>query len=293
MRINVCIPTRGKKAYLQEYVPLLLKRSYMPETRVVLGFDMDDPEGFAFFEHEKVIHSVQPREDSLGAKYNRCAKEWPADLYLMWVDDIEIVTDGWDIVLDAMLSMVPDGIAAFTFGKEPNGEYLPSGFGVTQRVVDAMGFLAPPYFPFWWHNTWVWEVGEIAGRLIPVAIQTKYPKVLPPSPRRDIAFWGRFFDETRHFRVAAGRALIEASDDQAFRKYLYQMRIPRYVRMQEERNKTVRAPSFEAILNAAGTNIPEPIDERHVRLREQAESLLAKGALVPTTKAQLELELPR
>lgn len=263
MRINVCTPTRGKPDRLAEFVSESIRNSVLDTTRFVIGFDEDDKDTFlpTSLDPAKAIVSLAPREDSLGAKYNRCAAAYDADLYVMGLDDVAIATPGWDAKLAAAASYFRDGIGCVYFGKEPHGESLPSMQAATKRLVDLMGFFVVPHYPFWWGNTSLDEIAHMIGRIVEAEdIETRYPTTFDKPERRDVLFWAKFFDDTRPWRERiAERVLREIRKPlmEAFARRNSKLRDPRY------------AGTVERELSA-----DVPLDARHQRLKQQAEQIV-------------------
>lgn len=288
MKINVCVPTRGKQEFLLKYLPMSIKNSALEDTRFVVGFDSDDPTWKECVEamqkwpehlRRKVIVSEEPREDSLGAKYNRCAAVYDADVYVISMDDVGIVTKGWDEMLSSPASQCR-GVGLFGMGKDGNEPY-PSMIAATKGFVELMGGkLVNPYFPgYWWCNTWLDEIGHMTGRyaLLP-DIETKYPERMPATYKNHLAFWAWFFDITRLLRAGIAQSIIEAVGTPLENKrHLVNIR-PDLFKEFEGRNAAlrdpVRAKSILHLDNPGTLYVPEvnPAfdDERHQRLIMQA-----------------------
>jgi len=283
MRINVCVPTRGKPEYIQDFVWETARNATLTETRVILGMDADDHWDSKRNPNRtptNVTLSIEPREDSLGAKYNRCARAYDADLYVMSMDDVAISTKGWDEILVRHAALFKDGIGYLYFGKEMHGERLPSMIAVTRKIVDLIGF-CPEFFPFWWNNTWVDEVATLIGgygrRALGVPIETRYPQgELPEPPRRDVTFWAQFFDLTRPLRIAQAGTLIEAMDDGPTAKAILQATMRPKLRELAVWNSNLRDPDW----GDAMTKVTEPRDARHQRLMDRARAEVEKLAKV-------------
>jgi hypothetical protein len=273
VRVNLCVPTRGKPTHLAEFVGETAGNAMLPDTRIVIGCDDDDAPLFAppglVDNTDQIIWSVAPREDALGAKYNRCAAAYDADLYVMGVDDVAIATPGWDRILAEIAGEAPDGIAFIYFGREPHGEDLPSMIAVTKRAIEIVGF-CPPFFPFWWNNTWVDEIAQMCGRVVRAPIETRYPTEFPEPARRDVAYWARFFEATRVLREQAADRLIAASDDSNLRRrQLAELRAPLLEQL-AARGACLRDEAFAAAM----VRVQAPLDDRHRRLRDRADGLL-------------------
>ena len=131
MALTVCLPTLGRPESLKVAITSLLKTSILDDTRIVIGFNKDDATR-DIQAVEKTIISVEDREDSLGAKYNRCAKAAPADLYVAWADDCITQTQGWDKILTDAAALYPDKCGSIYFGIR-EGSTLPIGWAVTNR----------------------------------------------------------------------------------------------------------------------------------------------------------------
>lgn len=275
MRINLCTPTRGKRDSVLNFVGESISHSVLDSTRVVLGFDDDIPEACLVIS-DKIAISMAKREDSLGAKYNRCADYYPADLYIMGVDDVAIATPGWDRILAETAEVFTDGIGFIYFGKEPHGEDFPSMIVVTERAVDLIGFFCPPYFPFWWNNTWIDEIAQLCGRIVDLrltdGIITRYPKdgEWHEPARRDIIFWAEFFDVTRPLRIETAQRIIAASDTPDWRKRQMRDWQPQLLAWLLKRNSSLRDPVYAEWV----AKVKAPLDARHLRLRVNALRLL-------------------
>lgn len=271
MRVNLCVPTRGKPDHLVDFVGETIANTVLPDTRVVVGSDDDDcsftPKSLA--DTDRIIWSVAPREDALGAKYNRCAKAYPADVYVMGVDDVAIATPGWDSILAEIAAEATDGIAFIYFGSEPHGEDLPSMIAVTKRVVEIAGF-CPPFFPFWWNNTWVDEIAQMCARVVRAPIETRYPTEFPEPARRDVAYWARFFEATRVLRIEAAHRLMKATDDSPLRRRQIAGMQPLLLELLQIRGRRLCDEAFAALVE----RVQAPLDDRHRRLRAKAEDLM-------------------
>lgn len=273
-RINVCVPTRSKLAYLGEYVAETARNALLPGTKVVVGFDFDDPlqatPSAPLFDNPKIIRSTAPREDSLGAKYNRCAKAYDADIYVLAVDDVAIATKGWDEALAKSFELFKDGIGYVYFGKEKNGEALPAMMAVSRKVVDTVGF-CPEIFPFWFNNSWINEVACLIGgygqRVLASPIQVRYPEgELPEPPRRDVSFWAKVFDLTRPQRVQQALKLIEATDHGPTAKAV----LKATMKARAHELSFMHAGLMRPDVGEAMVRVTEEFDARHKRLRDNA-----------------------
>ena len=215
MSVSYCIAARGHPQLLRDSAAITWAMSRRDDTRLVIALDDDDGETIAAAEQlkafagEKIVLSVAPREDTLGAKYNRAWRAHRADLYVIGCDDTAAITEGWDTLL-AGAECFADGIGAVYFGHMPG--VFQGGQAVTGALAEELGYLAAPYFPTWWHDTWLDEIVRMLDRvhLVPVAL-----KAIGPVGRtrglRDIAWWATFFDVMRDERRAQVEGILRSA----------------------------------------------------------------------------------
>ena len=280
MSISLCIPTRGRPGLFREATLEILGNSELSETRVVLGIDTDDAESIAAAGSEEIVRNKQiivstaSREDSLGAKYNRVAAARPADIYVLWADDAVILTKGWDRTIEDAARLFPDGMGVIYFGEIPG--ILQTGIAVTHKFAQKMGFFCVPYFPFWWHDTWVDEIARMTDRIVNVNVAAKCLTELKGTSRgvREIAWWGNFFESTRPQRIQAANAIIEEGTDPPYRKLRLRQIMPDVVTFLSHRNSKCTNPVSAAELEKH-YSFDAPADDRYLRVKQAAEGLLA------------------
>jgi len=277
MKITFCCPTRSKPDILEDFLYETIRNSRLPDTKFVIGIDEDERELYDKCSPspellERTVWHVAPREDSLGAKFNRCATYLDADLYVMGVDDLAIRLKGWDYTLAELAKLFDDGIGMVTFGEQWNEAALPAFQAVTKKWIELNGFFMAPYFPYWWHDTWNLELGELTGRMIHFPCDIRYPEQAPPWSRKDLVFWATFFENTRPMRVEAADRIIAASDSAPWQRYDLKARRPLILDYGRARNAKLRDPRFAA--QHEGGDMVDSHPERHERLKAAAIRLM-------------------
>lgn len=276
MKVAVCLPTRGRPQLVKAAVDGLVQNSTMETTRIVVGCDRDDATepGAALGADTKLIVSLEDREDTLGAKWNRCAAQTDADLYVIWADDITIPTKGWDERLADKASLFNGGVGFVFFGNIPGT--LQTGIAITRRYIDYAGFFCPPYFPYWWCDTWADEMARFTGRMLHADVSATLLQEIAGNSRglREVTFWGNFFQKTRIIRKQAAAAIIGEGDEPAWRKVQIKQYWDDLERRLDARDSPNRDPitakRFEAEL---GFDAPD--DERYQRAKAKAIAFLA------------------
>lgn len=281
MTVALCLPSRGRPELLRACIHNAMKNSEVETTRIVVGLDTDDHDSLHLVEllkdQPKIQVSVCERENSLGEKYNRCAAMVPADVYVLWSDDVCFASKGWDTKIIEMACMYDDSIGAVYFGEIP-GVFQP-GIAVTDEFVKHMGFLSPPFFPFWWQDTWIDEISAMTGRILRADISVACSQGLQKQSRGvlEIDFWAKVFDDTRPMRIKAANSIIDAGHDKLWRKIQLRQNIPQVASALAQRNSILRDP-FHARRLEKHYSFDAPADERYYRLKAAAENMMASLA---------------
>jgi hypothetical protein len=198
------------------------------DTEVVIVLDDDDPQhlNIAAIDPKcswlpRIQRIDGPREDTLGAKYNRGYANAPrAKLYVPFVDTVAIVTPGWDERLYRAAKQFKDKIGAVNFGYQQNPTTLPQMIGLTPGFIKHQGYFMPPYFSFWWHDTWVNEISFLVRRTAYVDAKIgRLPEDKKTRGAREIAFWSACYYELRHERMEIARKIVAASDYPEWQKH--------------------------------------------------------------------------
>jgi hypothetical protein len=289
MSVNLCIATRGRADRLAATIQKTLDTAVLPLTRVAVAIDDDDPDTVqaidrddfrAFAKDQRAMYSIAPREKSLGAKYNRSAMYYPAEVYVLWADDQWIPTPEWDRKLEEAAALFPDGVGIIYFGNVPG--VLQPGIAVTRKYVEKVGYFCPPYFPYWWHDTWIDELGQMIGRIVYVDIDITMNELKGQSRGvREILFWAKFFDTMRVVRRDIALKIIEESDDQPFRKDQLRQHMPALEAALAHRNSILRDPVRAALLESHYAFDAEA-NARYLAIKTEAELIMADLSSVRT-----------
>lgn len=280
-RIAVCVPTRGRPGLWQESLKITLSSAATSSPVAVVGLDVDDDisraasrpaAAMVSIRGDRLIISVEDREDSLGAKYNRCATAArDADIYLVATDDVTIMTPGWDRLVIQECRQFKDGIG-IVFLRNMLG-----GIAVTHKLVELRGYLCVPDFPFWWHDTELMEIGKMIGRLREAPVDTKAMLPFKGNSRgvRDVAFWAKYFDATRPERVAMAERIIDQLDETLPRKAELRLNIPSLCEEFARSNAPLCDPR-NAQEKEEFFSFDAPEDDRYQRIKRTAEKKLAR-----------------
>jgi hypothetical protein len=212
------LASRGNAEQCFKSLTETISHRCMPSTKFVVGLDDDDPQLAQYkdllgsFPAEfNVSYSVGGRPDTIGEIYNRCVAEVMADLYVNAADDLAVMTDNWDGKLLKEAERFPDGIGAIGFGIMPVPSMLPALHAVSRPLIDRMGYFLQTHTPYWWMDTWLFEIAAMIGRLIRLdSINVGISNWQNTRGMRDLTYWAKFFDDLRVERRELAEKIIRS-----------------------------------------------------------------------------------
>jgi hypothetical protein len=261
MNLTLNMATRGRAHLLAETIERTLANVTLATTTMLVNVDEDDgpsrEAAMKFF--PEIAVSVEPREESLGAKYNRALRNAPADIYLTMVDYAPILTKGFDYRVQEAAAIYPDKILC-CYGHWANLSF-PSLQAVTHTLAGKMGFIYPPFFPFWFVDHWLQDVVDMIGREVFVDVEVDCHSRRPDKTTRlrDVAFWSVLYDALYPLRRECAFSIIQGDDFEetpARKRALMQnwTRVNEYAKIL---HRGLRA-DVAGIHDARGTDAPDP-----------------------------------
>lgn len=280
MQLAINLATRGRPGRLLNTISRTLVNIRHPETVFWVAADEDDADTIkaasAFGYPVRV--SIRPREDSIGAKWNRVLEDEPgADVYLPMCDDAPHITPGFDVKILASAAKFPDGICV-VFNHLENASF--TGIqAVTRKLTAMLGWerdpgpqIYPTTFPYWFVDHWLDDVARIVNRIgfADVWLDSVQP---PTQEMRQPEMWATLFDMQRLVRRRIAHAIIDdpSNIDEPWRKETLKDPHPLVEGRSRWINDLVRANSG---LHAwAAQNYPDR-DERYVRIKNRAKDIV-------------------
>lgn len=210
MNLTLCIASRGHPIDLLRVIEETDRRVAHPEL-VTISVAMDDDDDSVTEAPKtrcKIVWDIGKREDSLGEKYNRAATNAPADYYVLGADDNIFVTDDWDQRIRDTIELLPQKFGFVYFGRLDGT--LPTQMALPHELIQAQGFLFPPYFPFWFHDTWTDEIAHLTGRVLWANVEVH--EIGGRGRSRglmEVPFWAKLFETLRPLRIHVGQSLSQ------------------------------------------------------------------------------------
>jgi hypothetical protein len=283
-RIALLIPTRKRPDRLARALRSIEALASRPQQVVaVVGVDDDDQETldapWPALRAVEVRRIIGPRMLTLGHLWNKLARNAEdCDILALSTDDVVMASQGWDAEYRAATACMPKGYGV-AFPRDPVHPGMCTFPIVTRALVQKLGFFVPPWFPFWFHDTWLDEVGILMACRLPLAARIECPEGKGLTlGMRDIPFWAHFMESLRFLRVKAADEILGElyADNPALLISLRQnLRIlPAYL---SARMTGLHDPVRTAHLHATQAD-GEP-DPRYLEARNQAEALLTSLSL--------------
>ncbi len=216
----VILATRGRPQMLSEMFESLRQSTARKDlTSVWLYVDEDDLvtqqsiDRKSFPDPGMPVHwQIGPQTGGLGQCHQVLwqASGRTAQAYVTSVDDAKFDTIGWDEIVRAKYDEYPDGVL-LAFPHDPNtadqATYPIFGSG----WLNALGQIYSGYFPYWFEDKWVDQIGRMAGRCVKLRINLSPIGGKGRTKRmRNLPFWTRFFQLTLEERKGWARKLVLA-----------------------------------------------------------------------------------
>ena len=276
MKITVGLPSRNRPAGLLSVLRAFdaLATGAHEITYAVILDDDDHLTQCAWTDWERagmlpegVRKFVQPRLKTVNARFNFAISQCPADIYSQACDDSFPLAFHWDKLLAGAIDKIP-ALSWQECNDPGNATYLVLG----QKWLDAVGRFYPEYFPFWFADTWIAEVFNIAfAKPIPVVNQLQVGgKRGHTQGMRELKFWFEFYAATRVERIEEAQRIAKAY---GFTLDARKDRADVLKRMEDgDKFQLSRVPLYEASFNS---NLGEP-SEAYKAARYVAEVWMAE-----------------
>lgn len=273
MKITVVLPSRNRPAGLLSVLKVFdALSSGENEITYAVVVDDDDYGTLQQFEDwekagmlpDGVQKFIGARNKTVNARFNEAVKACPAEVYSQACDDAYPLAHRWDKLFQGAKTL--PGFCWQEVNDPANCTYPI----LTDRWVNAVGRFYPEYFPFWFADTWIAEVFNLTfSKPIPVVNQLQVGgKRGQTQGMRDLAFWFKFFAETRVERMEEAKKIAKSF---GFTLDCERDRVGELSRMREgDAYQLTQVPRYETVFKA---NLGEP-SEVYKQAKRNAEEWL-------------------
>lgn len=269
MNLVISMATRGRPDQMVDTIRKSVANWTHPETIMQVQLDHDDPAPLDYLTkqkiHERVLVNVQQREDTIADKWNR-AMSIPAQVYLVVGDDDPYVTPGYDTKILEAAKRFPDGIG-MVYGGLANLSFTGS-VAMTERMAKMLGYIQPPYFPYWFVDHWTDDVARMIGRISYADIRTDQSRAGKTQEFREPWWWATYFDAHYLTRYREAERIINSSYfvcDEWLKELLLANR-PLVMQRSRILNEMIRQDRAMRV-SSSGIDLKEP---RYVRIKNKA-----------------------
>lgn len=286
-KLALSLATRNRPDMLVATIRRTLGNVRNPNTELMVMADADDAPTIASLwrlqetEAYKFKISIEPREDTVAAKWNRVIKGIPdADVYMPVCDDGPIITPGFDDMVLEAAAIFPDEIG-IVYNRMENASF-PGIQAVTRRLVELMDDqIYVPLFPYWFVDHWLDDIAKQIDRIVFVDVDHDADTNRPSTMEmREPGWWGTFFDACYLKRRAMSRKIIDATMDTTWRKEQLGRNIPLHEYRSKWVNDCVR--DNQGLAEYAKQFAP---DDRYRRIKAAAIKMLDEELLPELKKA--------
>ncbi len=273
MKLVISLATRGRPDQLRDTVEKSVENWVCPTTELQIQVDADDTATLEAMEKWptslKGFANVGAREDTIADKWNR-ALGTKADVYLVAADDDPYTTHGYDLRILEAAERFPDGLG-YVYGHLANLSFT-GVVAVTRGMVDKLGWILPPYFPYWFCDHWTDDIAKITNRISFANVQTDQSKAGKTQEMREPGWWATFFDACYLMRRHQAHAIIDSPDfvGEPWQKKLLKVNHPLTEVRSRMLNASVRAQS-QQLEQWSGL---KQQDDRYARIKERAIAML-------------------
>jgi hypothetical protein len=218
--IGILIATRGRPQLLAE-VFRSLQANTVQKDKVKLWMYIDDDDAITRQAIDgktlpdcgcEVHWHVGSRPSSLGETHETLwrVSGGTSQICMTSVDDARFGTPGWDDITRAKFDEHPDGVL-LAFPHDPMTADQATYPILGWNWIRTLGKIYPTYFPYWFGDKWLDQIGRMAGRCakVPMNLDPVGGKGLTKR-MRNLPFWTLFFHLTLPERKESARRLVEA-----------------------------------------------------------------------------------
>lgn len=280
--ISVLIPERGRPEMLERCIQSLLDTAGDDHRiEILVAIDDDDP---AWIDREPIPmprtrYFRWPRAITLGEKLNRLGQEAAGGIFWFIANDYIVETLGWPAKFREAVANLPNGIGV-PFPRDdlhPNHASFPI---ITRRMQEAIGFLFPPCYPYWFIDTTWDQHGIMLGQRFEIDVTVRAPEGRGLSHGLyELQFWVSFWEAMAPVRLREAAQLIAAAYGHGTPAFQTVMQdIPRRQQICKARTAHLSTPEFLAEWGSRSESPPAPRYQEVRTFAEQMMEKLKKGA---------------
>lgn len=276
MRLGIVLPSRGRPDGAKRMIESLMDNAMRPDlVTVYLGVDTGDPTLRAYEALSAKVIARDP-ETTVARMIDNLslAAEGETEAVIRMDDDFICVTERWDCACETMT-----GLGLWRVGDPTHARGHISFPAMSSEMAAWLraeqGFVHAPWFPFWFTDTWLTELGAMSGMTAPLAFDVEQPGGRGATHGlRDLRFWADFFEMGRPMRSKVAEKLILASYPKGCLREAALYALPMRALHCAANVEHLRDPAFIAKFEARADEETGTAPARYLRARRDVEEIL-------------------
>jgi len=166
--ISILIPTKNRLFNIKNVINTIFSTAKEKEKiEVIFYVDLDDEESKIFissYKNKNIKWVTTEQKILFSDMWNYCYKESEGKYLMLCGDDVTFETINWDLIVKESFKKYEDKIAYIVpYDGHANGNLGVHGF-LSREWVQVIGYFTPPYFSYWYVDTWIDEIARSIGR---------------------------------------------------------------------------------------------------------------------------------
>lgn len=168
MKFSILIPTKNRPKNILNVLSTIYKTAKdIKNIETIFYVDNDDEISKQTIDKvgsSNIKYTSSEQKVLFSDMWNQAYKESCGEYLMLCGDDVEFHTKDWDQKILSKFDKYEDKIA-YVFPKDgyANGKLGVHGF-VHRKWAEIVGFFTPPYFAYWYADTWLDEVSKMIKR---------------------------------------------------------------------------------------------------------------------------------
>jgi len=138
--------------------------------------------------------------------------------------------------------------------------------------LEKLGYILPEYFPYWFCDHWIDDLGHMTGRIVYTDVRSDQRKVGVTQELREPGWWGTWFDAAVQMRRQEAMGLIDHISEDVLHKAMLRTKHIWVEYRSKWINDNVRAQA-RGLESMAQNSLK---DERYLRVKDKAIAMIPK-----------------
>ena len=166
--ISILVPTKNRIHNIDRLISTSLSKARNPsKIEIIFYVDNDDytsQQHINSLKNDNIFWTTSEQKVLFSDMWNYAFLKSRGEYVMLCGDDVTFITQNWDEYIEQAFEQYEDKIVYVV----PNDGNAGNNLGVhgflNRKWVDIVGFFTPPYFAYWYADTWIDNVARKIGR---------------------------------------------------------------------------------------------------------------------------------